>query len=167
MVQYRADPINGFVSEVEYVENHLPGSGGFPFPAPRSRVPIGGFSPSASSTHPTGGGVLHGGPTGGAQYRLPTAGDQYQSPSIQTITRSLPPAEFLRQLPTKAADGNPSRSEVPSAEDSEHEVSVDGDRTQRQEPAAGSSLIRQLPSWVDRSTMGGQRGPTWRAYFEN
>ncbi|XP_047481460.1 mucin-22-like [Penaeus chinensis] len=169
MVQYRADPINGFVSEVEYVENHLPGSGGFPFPAPRSRVPTGGSSPSASSTHPTGGGVLHGEPTGGAQYRLPTAGDQYRSPSIQTITRSLPPVEYLRQLSTKAADGNPGRTntEVPSEEDSEHEVSAGGDRTQRHEPAAGSPVVRQLPTWVHRSTVSGQRGPTWRAYYEN
>ncbi|XP_063601919.1 mucin-3A-like [Penaeus indicus] len=169
MVQYRADPINGFVSEVEYVENHLPGSGGFPFPAPRSRVPTGGSLPSASSTHPTGGGVLHREPTGDAQYRLPTAGDQYQSPSIQTITRSLPPVEFLRQLSTKDTDGNPSRTnaEVPSEENNEQEVSAGGDRTQRQEPAAGSPVIRQLPTWVHRSTVSGQRGPTWRAYFEN
>ncbi|XP_027228157.2 mucin-22 [Penaeus vannamei] len=151
MVQYRADPVNGFVSEVEYLDNHLPGSGGFPFPSPRSRVP----SPSASPSHPAG----------GAQYRLPTAGDQYQSPSIQSITRSLPPVELLSQLSTREAAGSPSRTtiEVPSVESSEQKVSAGGDPSQRQEPVAGGPVVRQPPSWIDRSSTG----PTWRAYFEN
>lgn len=151
MVQYRADPVNGFVSEVEYLDNHLPGSGGFPFPSPRSRIP----SPSASPSHPTG----------GAQYRLPTAGDQYQSPSIQSITRSLPPVELLSQLSTREAAGSPSRTtiEVPSVESSEQKVSAGGDPSQRQEPVAGGPVVRQPPSWIDRSSTG----PTWRAYFEN
>ncbi|XP_042864475.1 uncharacterized protein LOC122248496 [Penaeus japonicus] len=34
MVHYRADPVNGFVSEVEYLENHPPGLGDTPYHLP-------------------------------------------------------------------------------------------------------------------------------------
>ncbi|XP_042883550.1 uncharacterized protein LOC122260376, partial [Penaeus japonicus] len=168
MVHYRADPVNGFVSEVEYLENHLPGSGGFPFPStsPNGSPSATGYSPSAAprSQVPSDGslpsdGLLHGEIPGDTPYHLPTAGDQIQSPSILSISRSKPPLELLSHLPTRAhaAGGNPRKTtiEVPS-------VGSTG-----QEPTAGSPVVRQLPSQVARFITGGDRRPTWRSYFEN